>query len=77
MAQFLLLVIQKVQGLRRVVPHVLFNSIKALHLVKFSADKILKYFSYFSQETGFDISCKFVSTGDNLHEMSNIVPWEK
>ena len=26
--------------------------------VKFSADDILKYFFYFSQKTGFDISCK-------------------
>ena len=26
--------------------------------VKFSADAIQKYFSYFSQKTGFDISCK-------------------
>ena len=26
--------------------------------VKFSADNILKYFSYFSQKIGFDISCK-------------------
>ena len=26
--------------------------------VKLSADNILKYFSYFSQKTGFDISCK-------------------
>ena len=26
--------------------------------VKFSAEDILKYFSYFSQKTGFDISCK-------------------
>ena len=25
---------------------------------KFSADDILKYFSYFSKKTGFDISCK-------------------
>ena len=25
--------------------------------VKFAADDILKYFSYFSQKTGFDISC--------------------
>ena len=25
--------------------------------VKFSSDDILKYFSYFSQKTGFDISC--------------------
>ena len=27
-------------------------------LVKITADDILKYFSYFSQETRFDISCK-------------------
>ena len=27
--------------------------------VKFSVDDILKYFSDFSQKTGFDISCKF------------------
>ena len=26
--------------------------------VKFSADDILKYFSYFPQKTGYDISCK-------------------
>ena len=26
--------------------------------VKFSADDILKYFSYFLQKKGFDISCK-------------------
>ena len=26
--------------------------------VKFSAKDILKYFSYFSQKTGFDILCK-------------------
>ena len=26
--------------------------------VKFSAENILKYISYFSQKTGFDISCK-------------------
>ena len=26
--------------------------------VKFSADDILKYFFYFSQKTGYDISCK-------------------
>ena len=30
---------------------------KALQ-VKFSADNILKYFSYFSEKTDFDISCK-------------------
>ena len=27
-------------------------------LGKFSADDIFKYFSYFSQKTGYDISCK-------------------
>ena len=37
--------------------------------VKFSADNILKYFSYFIQKTGFDI----VSNGINLHEISNPV----
>ena len=35
-----------------------------------SADDILKYFSYFSQKTGFDISCK-------LHEISNPFRYEK
>ena len=33
----------------------------SLHLalwVKFSEDNILKYFCYFAQKTGFDISCK-------------------
>ena len=39
----------------------------------FSADDILKYFSYFSQITGFDISYN----GDNLHERSNSVFWGK
>ena len=28
------------------------------HGKMFSADDLLKYFSYFSQKTGFDISCK-------------------
>ena len=39
------------------------------------ADNILKYFSYFSQKTGFDILCKLspVETICNLHEMSNLV----
>ena len=31
----------------------------SLRLNTFSADDIFKYFSYFSMETGFDISCKF------------------
>ena len=30
--------------------------------VKFSADDNVKYFSYFSQKTGFDISCKLSET---------------
>ena len=41
-------------------------------LVKFSADDILKYFSYISQKTEFDIS-----SADSLHEMSNPVFCEK
>ena len=32
--------------------------------MKNSADIILKYFSYFSQKIGFDISCK-LSPGEN------------
>ena len=35
-----------------------FNCLTLALWVKFSADDILKYFSYFSQKTGFDISCK-------------------
>ena len=43
----------------------------SLHLdQKNSAEKILKYFSYFFKETEFDITCK-------LHEISNPVFWEK
>ena len=44
-----------------------------------SADDKLMSFSYFPQKTRFDISCKLqiVSTGDNLHEMSKHVFWEK
>ena len=42
--------------------------------VKFSADDILKNFSYFSQKTSFDI---FQANGDNLHEMSKPIFWEK
>ena len=46
--------------------------------VKFSAGDILKYFSFFSQETVYDISCKLSPMdGDNLHEMSNPVFWEE
>ena len=39
-------------------------------LVKFSADNILKYFSYFSGITGFEISCKF-SPCQNLFPRKN------
>ena len=31
--------------------------------VKFSADNVLKYFSHFSQETGFDVPCKLSPSG--------------
>ena len=34
-------------------------------------------FSYFAQEIGFDISCKIVSQGDHLHEMSKSIFWKK
>ena len=33
--------------------------------------------SYFLQKTGFDILMQIVSSGDNLHEMSNHVFQEK
>ena len=39
--------------------------------VKFSAEDIRKYFSNFSQKTGFDISCKL--SPHEMHEMSNPV----
>ena len=45
--------------------------LKLSTLGKFSVDDILKYFSCFSQKTGFDISCKLspevqiVSLGEN------------
>ena len=49
-----------------------------------SADnKLTTFFSYFSQKTGFDISCKlspqlnFLHCGDNLHEMPHPVFWKK
>ena len=50
-----------------------YNQNKSLAgLVNISADDALKYFSYFSQKTGFDISYE-----DNLHEMSTRIFWEK
>ena len=36
----------------------------------------MKYFSYFSQKIGFDLSCK-LSPGDNLQERSKPIYWEK
>ena len=46
--------------------------------VKISADKILKYFSYFSQKTGFEFSCKLspMENGVILHDKSNPVFWK-
>ena len=47
------------------------------------ADNILKYFFfYFSKKTGFGISCTLspehiVYSGDNLHEMSKPIFWDK
>ena len=44
---------------KRVVTAVSIPVTKCLALwVKFSADNILKYLSYFSQKTDFDISCE-------------------
>ena len=51
--------------------------INAKHLVcwvKISADNILKYFLYFPQKIGFDISCKL---SPNLHEKSVPIFWEQ
>ena len=46
-------------------------------LGKFSRWKIDDIFLIFSQWTGFGISEKIVWIRDSLHEMSNIVSWEK
>ena len=43
---------------------------------KISADNILKYFSYFSQKIGFDISCKLSPKEYSLQEMSKPVFWD-
>ena len=45
--------------------------------VKFSADEILKYFSYFSLKTGFDISCNCMKcpilfSGKNIIILSSV-----
>ena len=39
-------------------------------------DRLMTFFLYFSQKTGFDISCKS-SPIDSLHEISKPVFWEK
>ena len=41
--------------------------------VKISADQILKYFSYFSQKTGFNISCELVSHFIHFFQYPGIV----
>ena len=46
--------------------------------VKFSVDDIeIFLFSFFSPESGFRIFMQIVSDGHTLHEMSNLVFWEK
>ena len=40
-------------------------------------DKLIISFFYFFQKMGFDISCNTISLGDNLHEMSKLIFWEK
>ena len=44
-----------------------------LFIANSADDKLVIFFFHFSQKTGFDISC----IGDNLHEISNPVFWEK
>ena len=46
-------------------------------LDKFSADNILKYFSYFFPENRIWHFIQIISNGENLHEISNPVFWEK
>ena len=48
----------------------------AKHAGKNSADDILKYYSYFSQKTGFTFM-QIVSLGYSLYEVSNPIFWEK
>ena len=45
--------------------------------VKFSADDILKYFFLFFPENRIWHFMQIDSIGDDLHEMSNPVFWEK
>ena len=44
-------------------------------LGKFSADDNLKYFSYSKNKVWYFM--QIVSSGDNLHEMSNFIFWKK
>ena len=44
--------------------------------VKFLADDIIKKFSYFSQETGFDISCKLSSMQKIYMKCQILVSWK-
>ena len=44
--------------------------------VKFSADDILKYFSFFPQKTGFDISCKLSPLETICMECQILFPWK-
>ena len=58
--------------------YVPFNIIQCLVFwVKFSADYILEYFSYFFPENRYCYFMLIISIGDNLHKMSNPVFWEK
>ena len=45
--------------------------------IKFSADNISKEFFLFFPENRFWHFMQIVSNGDNLHEISNPVFWEK
>ena len=45
--------------------------------VKISANNILKHFFLFFLENGIWHFMQIVSLGDNLHEVSNLIFWEK
>ena len=50
--------LQFINLVKNVVIDLTYLSLRLALWVKFSADNILKYFSYFSKKTGYDISCK-------------------
>ena len=52
-------------------------SLNSLTKKEFSAYNILKYFSYFFQKIGFCHLMQIVSLGDNLHEITKPIFWEK